>query len=426
MLLFAMVISGIFYLSVLGAEEETEENWICAYCSTLNAAEYNFCSNCGVAKPVENQTWICPDCGNENESDFNFCVKCGREKPSEEEAGSETASGAAVQAYAYGQHMLYWDGYTYVTGDDGVYRIDSSNQFDRILGNNSIANGLFAAGDKVYFIKYDLEGGSDFLYVYDISQDDCNVLCTANNGSLLVGADDEAAYFLEPSKTSEYNDGKDLIRYHLDTDKKETVASGIGTAQFWNGGIVISGAASDISPVQLAVLGADGNSGLVAENCSQNFYIDGNSLYYVKYNMTSDIDWDKAYICCLDQTGNNEILCIEGNYVTPSIAGMVSENVVVSVYLDGKQQYIQVNPADGNWGEMELPDGASSVSIFYDEYGNRYYYANNSVYVWKGSEYVEVTGVASDGIILGVADNYVFCWRYQAGNHPSLFQFPIS
>lgn len=422
MLLLLVVFAGLFCVSAAAAEED----WVCESCGTVNAAKNNFCSNCGSARPEENREWTCPECGNENEAEFNFCVNCGAAKPSAGQSETEAASGAAAEPYAYGLHMLHWDGYIYTTGDDGVYRIDSSNQFDRIVGNNSMAYGIFATGNKVYFIKHDVEGGNDYLYRYDIDRDDAEVLCTAKNGSLLIGADEKAAYFLQPSGESDYNDGNDLIRYHLAEDEKETVASGIGTAQFWNGGIVITGAASDVSPVQMIMLGSDGNSGLVGENCSQNFYIDGNSMYYIKYNMTSDTSWDAAYICCLDETGNREFLAIEGDYITPGIVGMVSDNVVISFYKDGKLQYIQANPSDGSWYEMELPEGASSISIYYDEYGNRYYYANYGVYIWKGSEYRKVADISTDGVMLGVSGSYAFCWRYNNGRHPSLFQFPIS
>lgn len=410
-LLLGIVFAGMICMSTLAAEED----WTCTTCNSLNDAKNNYCGNCGSARPSDNAEWICPECGNENDGEFHFCVNCGEQKPSE----GQTETGV----YAYGQYMVYWDGYTYVTGDDGIYRIDGSNQFDRILGIDSVANGMFAVGKKVYFMK---EGGGDFLYVYDIEKEDCEVLHTAREGSLLIGADDEAAYFLQPGSSSEDMDGKDLLRYHFQKEEVETVASGIGTAQFWNGGIVISGAASDVSPVELMVLGADGKSGLVGENCSQNFYIDGDRLYYIKYNMTSDTAWDGAYICCLDQTGNREFFFIDGDYATPYIEGEVSGNIVVSFYEGGRAQYLQVNPEDGSWGEMDLPEGANSVSIFYDEYGNRYYYANRSVYIWKGSEYRKVADTAEDGIMLGISGNYVYCWRYNQGDHPSLFQYPIS
>lgn len=417
-LLFAVIFTCIVCMSAWGAEED----WTCTNCNSVNAAENNFCGNCGSPRPAGNAVWICPECGKENDGEFHFCVNCGAKKSSGEQKETGAAAGSGAGPYAYGQHMVYWDGYTYVTGDDGIYRIDGSNQFERILGIDSVANGIFAVGKKVYFMK---EGVGDFLYVYDMELEDCEVLYAAGDGSLLIGADDRAAYFLQPSGQSDYTGGKDLIRYHFGEEEAETVASGIGTAQFWNGGIVISGAASDVSPVELAVLGADGTSGLVGENCSQSFYIDGDRLYYIKYKMTSDTAWDGAYICCLDETGNREFFLIDGEYATPYIVGEVSGNIVVSFYEDGRAQYIQINPEDGSWGEMELPEGAKAVSIFYDENGNRYYYANSSVYVWKGSEYRKVADVATDGTVLGVAGNYVFCWRYNEGDHPSLFQYPI-
>ena len=250
----------------------------------------------------------------------------------------------------------------------------------------------------------------------------------ARNGSLLIGADEENVYFLEPPFETDYNDGKDLIRYNLAEDSTETVASGIGTAQFWNGGIVLSGAASDVSPVQLMMLGSDGNSGIVAENCSQNFWIDQDtdSMYYIKYHMTSDTSWDGAYLCCLDYTGNREISFIEGDYATPSLCGTVSGNPVVFLYQNDSPKYLQINPADGNVGEMEVPGNASYMQIFYDEYGNTYYYADYALYIWRGCEFRQTATIASDGIMLGVSGAWAYYWRYNEGNHPNLFQCALS
>lgn len=50
-------------------------SWVCPDCAMIN--EGKFCTNCGKAKPVDEQTgWICPDCGLKNEG--RFCTNCGR------------------------------------------------------------------------------------------------------------------------------------------------------------------------------------------------------------------------------------------------------------------------------------------------------------------------------------------------------------
>ncbi len=423
-ILLSLLIACLFCINIHAAEED----WNCESCGTLNAAQNNFCGNCGTAKP--NTPWICSSCGHENDAEANFCVNCGQKKDAGQATGSQNentepeAANTEGEPYRYGQYLLYWDGYTYTTGDDGIYRIDADNQFERILGIDAVANGIFAIGKNVYFMKYDINGGADFLYVYRTDLDDCEVLRSARNGSLLIGADEENVYYLEPSSEADYNDSSDLIRYNLAQDSADTVASGIGTAQFWNGGIVLSGAASDISPVQLMMLGSDGNSGIVAENCSQNFWIDQDTdrMYYIKYHMTSDTSWDGAYLCCLDNTGNREIAFIEGDYITPYPCGTVSGIPVVSFFQSDHQVYLQVDPTDGSVGEMEVPGNASYMQIFYDEYGNTYYFADYELYVWKGSEYRQIAAIASDGIMLGISGNYAYYRRYNEGNHPNLFQ----
>lgn len=428
-ILLSFFIVCLFCITIHAADED----WSCEGCGTLNAAQNNFCGNCGSAKPAGNAPWICDSCGHENDAEANFCVNCGQKNEAGQAASPQNedmqstdpgSDDTMKKSYGYGQHLLYWEGSTYTTGDDGVCRIDENNQYERILGIDSVAIGIFATGENVYFMKYDITGGSDFLYVYQTGREDCEVLCSARNGSLLIGADGENVYFLEPPREMDYNDGKNLIRYNLAKDSTETVASGIGTAQFWNGGIVLSGASSDVSPVQLMMLGSDGHSGIVAENCSQNFWIDQDtdSMYYIKYRMTSDISWDGAYLCCLDNTGNREISFIKGDYVTPSLCGIVSGNPVVFLYQNDSPKYLQINPADGSQGEMEVPGNASYMQIFYDEYGNTYYYADYTLYIWRGSEYRKTADIASDGIMLGVSGGWAYYWRYNEENHPNLFQ----
>ena len=59
-------------------------NWHCSECRHIifggysQKPYYNFCPNCGTAKPADSK-WICPKCGRENEG--NFCANCGTAKP---------------------------------------------------------------------------------------------------------------------------------------------------------------------------------------------------------------------------------------------------------------------------------------------------------------------------------------------------------
>ncbi len=101
-----------------------EDGWNCESCGTLNAAQNNFCGNCGTAKPDINAPWICESCGHENDAEANFCVNCGQKKEAGQAADSQSEnmqsadSGTdyvAKKPYGYGQHLLCWDGSTSVS-----------------------------------------------------------------------------------------------------------------------------------------------------------------------------------------------------------------------------------------------------------------------------------------------------------------------
>ena len=53
--------------------------WKCASCGQEGNTG-NFCSNCGTAKPVEDEGWTCPSCGQTGNTG-KFCSGCGKPRP---------------------------------------------------------------------------------------------------------------------------------------------------------------------------------------------------------------------------------------------------------------------------------------------------------------------------------------------------------
>lgn len=52
------------------------KNIVCPNCGTLNAADEDFCVNCGLKLAIEDSKKYCPNCGAENPSDSSFCSNC--------------------------------------------------------------------------------------------------------------------------------------------------------------------------------------------------------------------------------------------------------------------------------------------------------------------------------------------------------------
>ena len=73
--LISVILLLLFSMPIL-ADENT---WVCPDCAQENIG--NFCTNCGMARPVKEESWICPDCGTENES--RYCTNCGKLSPLE-------------------------------------------------------------------------------------------------------------------------------------------------------------------------------------------------------------------------------------------------------------------------------------------------------------------------------------------------------
>ena len=66
-----------------------EDTWICPECGQTGNFG-NFCFNCGVARPVEEDSdeWTCPGCGQEGNYG-NFCPICGTPKPEASQPAAE-------------------------------------------------------------------------------------------------------------------------------------------------------------------------------------------------------------------------------------------------------------------------------------------------------------------------------------------------
>ena len=71
----------------------------------------------------------------------------------------------------------------------------------------------------------------------------------------------------------------------------------------------------------------------------------------------------------------------------PFIHGKINDALMVSCYHDDKTHYYQISAAGSEQQifEMDVLEGAAYMSLFLDEHGNRYYYANNKVFYWKGA-----------------------------------------
>ena len=393
--------------------------WECENCGEYNAANYNFCGVCGSRRPMED--WECENCGTVNFYKNNFCVNCGQEK------GIVYKNQETSQTWSFGKQMLYAKGYIYVAGNDGIYRINTQNEYECILGENAFTGAFFSTGDKVYFIKYACDFSEDaYLYQYDSTANVATALCPSGFYGKIVGADGDKVYFLQSNEEEGW--GNLLIVYNLETSDTSVLAEEVGEAYFWNGTVLYTGWAGDISPVKIYRMDSQGNTTLLTEHGSQNLYVDRENAFYIAYTMADAALWNQASIYKITEAGSVHLTDVSGEYVTPSFRGKVKDALVLACYQREEKHYygIDTTAPDGVLYETEMPEGADSMQIFQDEYENTYYYANNKIYYWKGAGYECLTEMPSDVSVIGIMGGYAFYYVYHyndpATKNPELFQ----
>lgn len=93
----AVLIAGTVmpvYAENVNDQQLAEDEWVCPECGETAAG--NFCSNCGAARPQNNEEWTCPECGELVTG--NFCNNCGAPKPTDENAELEPTEEIETEA----------------------------------------------------------------------------------------------------------------------------------------------------------------------------------------------------------------------------------------------------------------------------------------------------------------------------------------
>ncbi|MGN0353607.1 MAG: hypothetical protein ACI4EI_00860, partial [Muricoprocola sp.] len=296
---------------------------------------------CMAGTPVlaQNREWECDNCGRYNDFDYNFCGNCGQERGIIYKNDSEksTAQSTSIK-WRFGKQILYNNGYIYVAGNDGIFRVDSQNEYEYILANDSFADAFFAVNDTIYFVKYNQDHFEDAsLYQYDSSKGIASKLCSSGFYGSIVGAEGGKVYFLQISNEDAW--GNELISYNIEKDEKTVLAENVGKAYFWNGSVIYTGYASDISPVAIYRMDTNGNRELITENGSQNLYVDYEEAYYIDYKMTNNISWEQASVNRITENTIEELSGLSGSYITPEIHGKIDDYLLVSCNQDNTNHY---------------------------------------------------------------------------------------
>ncbi len=401
-----------------------ETEWECENCGAYNAGDFNFCGICGSKRPMED--WECENCGTVNSYKNNFCGNCGQKKGIiYKNQGEDSDQQTSSKKWIFGKQMLYARGFIYVAGNDGIYRINTRNEYECILGEDAFTDAFFSVGDKIYFVKYTCGYSREaWLYQYDSTENEVSALCQAGFYGQIVGADDDKVYFLQDAE-QEGGWGNLLIACNIETGEKTVLAEEVGEACFWNGTVLYTGWAGDISPVKIYRMDKEGNTELLTERGSQNLYVDGENAYYIAYTMADTALWNQASIYKMTEDGSAHLADLSGDYVTPSFCGKAKDNLIVACAQRAERHYYNI-AADGQLYEMELPEGADTIQVFHDEYENTYYYANDEIFYWKGAGYKSAAEVPADVSVIGVMGGYVFYYVYDytdsAAKNPGLFQ----
>lgn len=317
----------------------------------------------------------------------------------------------AAKDYKYGENILEWDDTVYISDETHVYGIKKgASKWDKIIFNGW-ANDYYAEGDTLYLMKNNESGC--YLYSYDISRDEDEILRVLEPGSRLIGKIDKKVYYLEQDKDKEDYEGMTLKSYNLSTETEESLAGGIGIAKMWNDIIVMSGKATDVSPVKMVMMDKNEEFALVDENCGTDFYVGEEGFYYLRYEMTGDTSWSGVTLCTIDDS-RKSIAKLRGEMMSAAILDVKDGYVDMTCTQNGTSGVQSVEVKTGQLYSKDVPVAGKIPSVYQDG-EDTYYYSDYAIYYWKGAGYREVLSVPSDALIVGIADGYVYYWRYQDG-----------
>lgn len=380
---------------------------------------------------AQSQEWECDNCGRYNPDDYNFCGNCGTMRPKSDDSDrtenvTENIAETNQTKYVFGKQVLYFNGDIYVAGDNGIERRNSAYPGEQniILVNDAFTDAFFETDGNVYFVKYSWDRSEEaFLYRYNISKDEAECLCSAGTYGSIVGAEGDYVYFIQNSQEDYL--GNELVLYDMEKDETTILEEHIGTAYFWNGSVIYTGFASDVRPVSLYMIDSDGNRELITEYGSQNIYVENTEAYYVEYEMQSGTEWNQASIYKMDGDIETKIKLLDftGSYVVPVLHGKPDDNLMISCNHDGENRYYLINTLSvkGQPQPMDVPDNATSITLFKDKYGNKYYYTNGKIYYWKGAGYKLLTEVSPEVSVISIAEGYVLYRVHSSEGNPRLF-----
>ena len=329
-----------------------------------------------------------------------------------------------AEEYAFGENLVSWNGTTFVGSRDKVYCIEPGVTPWNVMLDYATGRDFFASGNELFFIAD--SGSETFLCFYDMLEKAPYVVIPTTESAELVGRNENKLYYLDLDDGRQSYEGKTLRSYDLSTGNVTALAEGIGRAMYWNGIIIMSGAASDASTVEIMMLDANEQIGLVDENCVANFWAGQEGFYYFRCNMTDDISWDGVTLCTIDTNGRRDISGYAGNYIYPSVIGIPAGNsyfyfaVNEGGVIAGKGASVET----GQVADVNFPE-SMGIPVLYRDGDAGYWYMNKNLYYWSGAGYENVLSVGSslDDVFLGVADGMGYYDK--AGEGDTLMQVPL-
>lgn len=315
--------------------------------------------------------------------------------------------------YAFGEDFLEWDGAVYLSDGERTYQITEVGEEWNTIYYGS-GTDFFAVGDMVYFLKQGTESNSSsFIVAYDIEADDTDLVRSVRDGSSLVGVDGNNIYYLERDYSAEDYEGYTLRTCDLDGKNVEDIAGGVGEAVYWNGILVISGMATDISPVELVMIDTTGEVGLVDENAGKLFYAGDEGFYYFSYDLQDDYTWDSVSVCTIDSDGRRTLATFEGDTIYLSLVGVTDGYLYCSYYISGESVLVGIDVETGDVYETDRPDEGYIPSLYVVDNQN-YWYSDYTVYYWRGAGYESLNTLPTDALLKGI-DSNGYCYYLRDG-----------
>lgn len=331
----------------------------------------------------------------------------------------------AVEEYGFGENLLSWNGATFVGSRSDVYYIEEGVTPWSFVLEDATGWDFFASGSEVFFIG-DTSSGI-YLCFYDMEAGETYAVTPVTGSAEMVGRNGNKLYYLDLDEGKEPYEGKTLRSYDLSTGNIAALAEGIGKARYWNGIIVMAGAASDASPVQIMMLDVNEQLALVDDYCVADFWADQEGFYYLRCNMTDDISWDSVTLCTIDTDGRREITSYMGEYVYPTVIGIPAGNsyFYFAVNEGGETVGKAASVETGRIVDVDFPESVGIPSLYRDGTAG-YWYMNKNLYYWSGTEYEKLLSVGSstDDVFLGVADGKGYYDK--AGDGDTLMQAPLN